>query len=132
MAVFFFVLHAAGWQYGVSLDRADPLYLQATSACLATIVVMQMMNVFLCRHPTESSLSFGLFDNRYILLGLGAELAMILLIIYTPTGNWLFGTAPIGPAPWLLALAGAALMFVLEELRKGWQRRKQAVKGQNG
>ena len=74
MAVFFFVLDAAGWHYGVSLDRADPLYLQATTACLATIVVMQMMNVFLCRHPSKSSLSFGLFDNRYILLGLAAEL----------------------------------------------------------
>lgn len=55
MAVFFVVLNAAGWHYGVSLDRADPLYLQATSACLATVVVMQMMNVMLCRHPFKSS-----------------------------------------------------------------------------
>jgi magnesium-transporting ATPase (P-type) len=123
MAVFFFVLYVAGWHYGVSLDRDDPLYLQATSACLAAIVVMQMMNVFLCRHPTKSSLSFGLFDNPYILLGLAAELAMILLIIYTPAGNWLFGTAPIGAEPWLLALAGAAMMWALEEGRKAWQRR---------
>jgi sodium/potassium-transporting ATPase subunit alpha len=124
MAVFFFVLYAAGWHYGVGLDRDDPLYLQATSACLAAIVVMQMMNVFLCRHPTKSSLSFGLFDNPYILLGLAAELAMILLIIYTPAGNWLFGTAPIGAEPWLLALAGAAMMLALEEARKAWQRRR--------
>jgi sodium/potassium-transporting ATPase subunit alpha len=124
MAVFFFVLYVAGWHYGVSLDRDDPLYLQATSACLAAIVVMQMMNVFLCRHPTKSSLSFGLFDNPYILLGLAAELAMILLIIYTPAGNWLFGTAPIGAEPWLLALAGAAMMWALEEGRKAWQRRR--------
>ena len=64
MAVFFFVLDAAGWQYGdAASTEADPLYLQATSACLATIVVMQMMNVFLCRHPLKSSLSFGLFGN---------------------------------------------------------------------
>jgi magnesium-transporting ATPase (P-type) len=123
MAVFFFVLDAAGWQYGTNLDRNDPLYLQATSACLATIVVMQMMNVFLCRHPVKSSLSFGLFSNPYILMGLAAELALILFIIYTPAGNWLFGTAPIGAEVWLLALAGAALMWVLEEARKAWQRR---------
>jgi magnesium-transporting ATPase (P-type) len=123
MAVFFFVLDAAGWQYGTNLDRNDPLYLQATSACLGTIVVMQMMNVFLCRHPVKSSLSFGLFSNPYILMGLAAELALILFIIYTPAGNWLFGTAPIGAEVWLLALAGAALMWVLEEARKAWQRR---------
>jgi len=47
-------------RHGTPLDRSDPLYLQATSACLATIVVMQMMNIFLCRHPLKSSLSFGL------------------------------------------------------------------------
>ena len=126
MAVFFFVLEAAGWQYGVSLDRSAPLYLQATSACLATIVVMQMMNVILCRHPSRSSLSVGLFDNRYILMALAAELGVILFIIYTPAGNWLFGTAPLGADVWTLALAAAALMWGLEETRKAWLRRSLA------
>jgi magnesium-transporting ATPase (P-type) len=123
MAIFFFVLDAAGWRYGSALDRGDPLYLQATSACLAAIVVMQMMNVFLCRHPLKSSLSFGLFENRYLLLGLAAELGGILALIYTSAGNWLFGTSPVGAEVWLLALAGAALMWVLEEARKAWLRR---------
>jgi len=123
MAVFFFVLDAVGWHYGIVLDRGDPLYLQATSACLATIVVMQMMNVFLCRHPLKSSLSFGLFGNPSIWLGLAAELGMILFIIYTPAGQWLFGTAAIGLDVWLLALVGAALMWLLEEARKAWLRR---------
>jgi sodium/potassium-transporting ATPase subunit alpha len=123
MAVFFFVLQAAGWQYGVALDRAAPLYLEATSACLATIVVMQMMNVVLCRHPFRSTFSFGFFGNPYILLGLAAELGVILFIIYTDTGNWLFGTAPVGIEVWLLAAAGAFAMWLLEELRKaGWRR----------
>jgi calcium-translocating P-type ATPase len=124
MVVFFVVLNAAGWTYGVNLDRTDPLYLQATSACLATIVVMQMMNVILCRHPFKSSFALGLLGNRYILMGLAAELGVILFIIYTPAGNWLFGTAAIGIEVWLLALAGAALMWVLEEMRKAWVRRR--------
>jgi sodium/potassium-transporting ATPase subunit alpha len=123
MTVFFFVLKAAGWHYGVPLDRLDPLYLQATSACLATIVVMQMMNVFLCRHPFKSSLSFSFFGNPYILIGLAAELGVILAIIYTPAGNWLFGTAPLGAEVWLLAVAGAGVMWVFEEARKAWLRR---------
>jgi magnesium-transporting ATPase (P-type) len=123
MAVFFFVLATAGWHYGMSLGRADALYLQATSACLTAIVVMQMMNVFLCRHPIKSLLSFGLLDNPYILLGLVAELGVILGILYTPAGNWLFGTAPVGAEVWLLSLALAALMWVLEEARKAWLRR---------
>ena len=127
MAAFFFVLKAAGWHYGTPLDRSDPLYLQATSACLATIVVMQMTNVFLCRHPFNSSLSSGLFSNPYLLLGLAVELGVILFIIYTPVGNWLFGTAAIGAEVWSLAFGCAALMWVLEEIRKAWLRRGRPV-----
>jgi sodium/potassium-transporting ATPase subunit alpha len=123
MAVYFVVLGAAGWQSGTRLDRADPLYLQATTACLATIVVMQMMNLFLCRHPLKSSLSSELSGNPYLLPGLIAELGAILIIVYTVAGNWLFGTAPVGMEVWLLALACAVLMGILEEARKAWLRR---------
>jgi magnesium-transporting ATPase (P-type) len=121
--VYFFVLDSAGWQYGTRLDGSDPLYLQATSACLATIVVMQMVNVFLCRHPLRSSLNSKMLGNRLILLGLAAESAGILFVIYTPAGNWLFGAAPIGAEAWLLALACALLMGISEEGRKAWLRR---------
>ncbi len=124
MAVFFYVLDAAGWQYGESLAKTAPLYLQATTACLATIVVMQVMNIFLCRHPLKSSLSFSLLGNPLILFGIGAEIVMILLIVYTPAGHWLFGTAPLGAEVWLLAIVLAAVMWLLEETRKAWLRRR--------
>jgi len=124
MAVFFLLLDAAGWQYGTGLDKSDPLYLQATTACLMTIVVMQMMNAFLCRHPRKSALAFGLFSNPLILAGIAAEAALILLIVYTPTGNWLFGTAPIAAEVWLVALGFSVVMAGLEEARKAWLRRK--------
>ncbi len=54
MAAFFFVLNGAGWKYGQSLAAQDPVYLQATTACLSAIVVMQIVNVFLCRSATRS------------------------------------------------------------------------------
>jgi len=123
LAVFFFVLIAAGWHYGETLARSAPLYLQATTACLATIVMMQVVNVFLCRHPLKSSLSFRLFSNPLILFGIAAEFGLILFIVYAPAGNWLFGTAPIGPQIWLAAVSFATLMWALEEARKAWLRR---------
>jgi len=123
MAVFFFVLDAAGWQYGETLARNAPLYLQATTACLAAIVMTQVMNVFLCRHPFKSAFSFGLFSNPLILLGIAVELGLLLFIVTTPAGNWLFGTAPIGSEVWLLAVALAVLMGIMEEARKAWLRR---------
>ncbi len=124
MAVFFFVLDAAGWRYGDLPGKTDPLYLQATTACLAAIVVMQVVNVFLCRHPRKSSLSFGLFSNPLILLGIAAELALIMFVVYTRPGNWLLGTAPIGLQVWLLAVLFAAAMWTMEEARKLWLRKR--------
>ena len=123
MTVFFLVLDAAGWQYGEPLARTAPLYLEATTACLATIVVTQVMNVFLCRHPRRSLFAFGLFGNPLILVGIAAELGLLLFIAYTAAGHWLFGTEPVGPEVWLAAAALALLMGMLEEARKAWLRR---------
>jgi len=131
MAVFFLVLGAAGWHYGETLARTAPLYLEATTACLVTIVVTQVMNVFLCRHPTRSLFSFGLFGNPLILLGIAAELGLLLAIAYTPAGNWLFGTAPVGREAWLAAVVLAVLMGGAEEARKGLARRAPGRRANN-
>jgi sodium/potassium-transporting ATPase subunit alpha len=130
MAAFFFVLNGTGWQYGDLLSSMDPGYLQSTSACLAGIVIAQMVNVFLCRHPQQSALRLGLFNNTLLLAGLALELVLLLLIIYTSWGNALFGTAPLALEVWLFVLPLALLMGLLEEARKvfiRWQ-----IKRKNG
>jgi magnesium-transporting ATPase (P-type) len=125
MTAFFSVLGAAGWSYGEPLARADPVYLLATTACLVAIVVMQIANVFNCRSPTQCILVLGLFGNRLILIGILAEVAIILLIVYTPFGNALFGTAPLPAELWLLPVPFALGMLVLEEGRKWLMRQKE-------
>ena len=118
LAAFFFVLRAAGWHHGMPLGSRDPLYLKATTACLSAIIVMQVANVFLCKHPDRSLFRAPLFNNRWILAGVAVELGLILVITYTPIGNLLVGTAPIGLAVWLYTLPFAVGMLLLEELRK--------------
>ena len=118
MAAFFFVLDATGWRYGEMLPGDDPGYRAATTACLAGIVVAQMVNVFLCRHPQQSARRFRLFGNPLLPGALALELALLLLIVYTPWGNALFGTAPLTAGAWLLVLPLALLMGLLEEGRK--------------
>jgi calcium-translocating P-type ATPase len=123
MAAFFFVLNGAGWHYGETLSPLDPLYLQATTATLTAIIVMQVMNVFLCRDKRESLLVTGILGNPLILWGIAAEIALILAIDYTPWGNLIFGTAPIGLNVWLFVIPFAFAMLALEEVRK-WVARK--------
>jgi hypothetical protein len=64
--------------------------------------------------------------NRVILAGVATELALLSLIVYTPVGNFLFGTAPIGPELWLFTVPFALGMLLLEEFRK-WLARRRAV-----
>jgi magnesium-transporting ATPase (P-type) len=118
LAAFFFVLNSGGWQYGQALSFKQPLYLRATTACLSAIIVMQIVNVFVCRSRRQSVFSFGLLSNKLLLLGVGLEIAIILLIDYTPWGNAIFQTAPIPVTVWLVMIPFAVAMLALEELRK--------------
>jgi calcium-translocating P-type ATPase len=118
MAAFFFVLHGSGWHFGTVLVIHDNLYLQATTACLAAIIAMQVVNVFLCRHPSMSAFNRSHRFNRMIVYGIAFELLLLLFIVYTPLGNALFGTAPLGGEIWLFIIPFGIGMLLLEELRK--------------
>jgi magnesium-transporting ATPase (P-type) len=105
MGAFMFVLPRAG-------------YIPATTACLAAIVVMQIVNVHLCRSSRESVFASARRRNALIMAGIATEIALILAIAYTRVGNTIFSTAPIGANAWLLMVPFAAAMLVAEELRK--------------
>ncbi|OGT07143.1 MAG: ATPase [Gallionellales bacterium RBG_16_57_15] len=124
MAAFFFVLHGGDWQFGNVLGSHANLYLQATTACLSAIIAMQVVNVFLCRHPAMSVFSRGHRRNYLIWYGIGFELLLLVLIDYTPWGNALFGTAPLGVDIWLFIIPFGIGMLLLEELRKAVVRRR--------
>jgi len=122
MSAYWFTLRSGGWHMGDILAANDPLYLQATTACLSAIIVMQVVNVFICRSDRQSAFVPGFFSNKLILAGVAAEIALIATIVYTPWGNAIFGTAPIPVTTWLFILPFAIAMLVLEELRKWFVR----------
>jgi sodium/potassium-transporting ATPase subunit alpha len=126
MTVYFFVLRQGGWQYGDALAAADPLYLQATTACFAAIVVAQVVNVFNCRHPQVSAWRIRVASNPLLLIGIAVEIVLLLLIVYTPIGHAAFGTAPLPASVWTLAIVLGLGFGLLEELRKWLLRRRPA------
>jgi calcium-translocating P-type ATPase len=105
MAAFMFVLPRAG-------------YIPATTACLGAIVLMQVVNVFLCRSARESAFASAGRWNVLIAAGIATEIVLMLLIAYTPAGNAIFGTAPIEARAWLFIVPFAGTMLAAEELRK--------------
>ncbi len=118
LLAFFCVLYLGGWTYGTPLDPRDPLYLQATTACLAAIVAAQVVNLFICRHPRNAAWTLPPFGNRLLLLGLAVELGLLVFIVFTAPGNWVFGTQAFEPGLWGLIVLLALAFGLLEETRK--------------
>ena len=123
MSLFVYVLVSGGWQSGQVLSADDLLYRQATAACLTAIVLMQVVNVHLCRSRRASVLSRPFFDNPLITVGIVAEILLIVLIDYTAAGQSIFGTAAIAYQSWLVVLPFAVAMLAFEEARKAIARR---------
>jgi len=115
---FFYVLYSGGWQWGTNLPANSMLYLQATTACLAAIIIAQIANVFVCRSFRESVFSIGFFTNRLIFAGIAFELALQAFIVYHPWGNRIFSTYPISLSTWLVLVPFALFLFFAEEARK--------------
>ncbi|QYX31427.1 cation-translocating P-type ATPase [Sphaerospermopsis torques-reginae] len=130
MAGFFFVW----WTNGYHLPQLQALspsilshsanaatmaiYHQATTMTLAVIVACQDGNVFACRSERFSILRLGFFTNRLIWAGIAIEWILILSIIYSPTLQKIFSTAPLKPSYLLMLLFCPPLILIADELRK--------------
>jgi calcium-translocating P-type ATPase len=118
MGAFFFVLGGIGWQWGQLLGPDDLGYREATTACLTAIVLMQVVNVHLCRSRSRSLFTSPFFANKLITAGIFAEMVVILLIDYSAAGHGLFATAPLRGSVWFLIVPFGLTMLLGEELRK--------------
>ena len=93
--------------------------MQATTACLSAIVVVQVVNVFLCRSAVRSVFSLRSFENRSIVWGVALEIALLVAANYwlrSPTSSW--ARNPVPAEVWLLIAPFAVGFWGLEELRK--------------
>ncbi len=115
---YFTVLYAGGWSWGIQLASKDPLYLRAVSAFFASIVVCQIFNVMSSRTKRQSVFRQGLLSNKIVLMGIGVEIILLSIIIFTPFGNAFFGTAPLTLGEILLSLPFAVVIVLFGEFRK--------------
>ncbi|MBI4587827.1 MAG: cation-transporting P-type ATPase [Candidatus Rokubacteria bacterium] len=118
LLAFFWTYWVAGWRPGLPMARAGGLYRRATTMTLAGIVATQVGNVFACRTDRESVFRVGLFSNRLVLLGIAAEIGILLVLILVPPFPYIFGLAPLAFEEWRLLLLFPPAVLLLEEGRK--------------
>jgi magnesium-transporting ATPase (P-type) len=131
MAAFYLLFWTSGFaRQWLDLPASGLVYQAATAMTLAAIVMTQVGSLFAWRTERVSLLSLGrqrLLGNRLIWLGLGTELILIVLLVYTPFANAVFGTAPFAPGYWLFLVAWVPLPLVADELRKAIVRRRERL-----
>jgi len=119
---FFFIYISHGWWFGQEMVSTGIIYTTATTMSLAGIVASQIGNVFACRTERESVFKAGLLKNRFVFLGIMVEVVLILLFVYTPFFQRVFGLAPLGLADWTFLLAFGPILLLAEEGRKFFMR----------
>jgi Ca2+-transporting ATPase len=124
MAAYYFLYWTSGWRWGTPMAASGPVYVMATTMCLAGIVAVQIGNVFCCRTDRQSIFKVGFFKNKLVLFGIFSEIALILVFVYTPFFQRVFGTAPLGLKDWVFLLTFSPIILLLEEGRKWFIRRR--------
>jgi sodium/potassium-transporting ATPase subunit alpha len=120
---YFYVLYNGGWKWGIVLPIDNLLTREATTATFLGIVILQVGTVFACRSFKDSIFSLGFLSNRLLVIGVVFELLLSAIIIYSPIGNRIFGTAPINLNIWLILIPFSIGLLLAEELRKVYIRR---------
>jgi Ca2+-transporting ATPase len=116
---------AGGWRLGSQLSASSPVYIKGTTMTFAGIVIAQVGNVLASRTSKVSMFKTSLKSNKWIWLGIGAQISIISAMVYIPTMQRLFGTTALGLYDWAILALLALIVIVAEETRK-WLARRTA------
>ena len=120
---FFFGYLLGGWSPGEDLADSGDLYVQATAMTYAGIVAGQVGAGFAFRTNRESVFSIGLLSNRFLLVGIAFEVALLVALVTVPPFQDVFHMQALDPLAWPFLLIWPVFVFAGEELRKAIFRR---------
>ena len=88
------------------------------------LVAVAVLYLVVCRSRTGSAWRSGRPWNRWLLVGVTAQVLAQAAFTYLPVMNQLFGTSPLGLQAWLrlLAVTGAVAVVLSVVRWSGWSR----------
>jgi P-type Ca2+ transporter type 2C len=90
----------------------------ATTLAFTTFVLFQVFNVFNARAERGSAFNAQFFRNRLLWAALAAVIGLQVIAVQWPPAHGLFDTVPMAAGSWLLSVAVASSVLLLEEARK--------------
>lgn len=120
---YFVILIRGGWTWGQQLALTDPLYQKAITAFFASIIICQIVDVWICRTRRQSIFKAG-FRNKVILLGITLEIIILSTISFLPVANTFFNTQPLSLFELSLSIPFALAILLGDEIRKIFVRKE--------
>jgi magnesium-transporting ATPase (P-type) len=125
MLAFLAALSYAGWRPGLAFPSGTAFF-SASGAAFTAVVAGQMANAFACRSASLWPGKLGWFSNRYLVLAVFCEAAMLIGFLYFhPLAN-LLGQAPPNMVGYLTGLLAVPAVFAADAIHKRHKRRKGA------
>ncbi len=97
---------------------------KAWTISLTTLAVFQWFNAWNCRSKIKSIFSADFFSNKFLLGATSIVVGLHLLAIYNPFFQKVLRTVPLGAKDWLIIIAVAFSIVIIEEIRKMIHRRR--------
>jgi len=91
---------------------------QARSLVFASIILFELAFAFSCRSQNQTIFRLGIMSNKYLAIAVMSQLALLFLILYTPSIASLFDVSPIAPGDWPLVILAGISGFTLAEAAK--------------
>jgi Ca2+-transporting ATPase len=114
----FNVWEQAGWSLGQTFVSNPMAYAKGTTVVMAGIMAGQLGNLFAARSGSKSALGRSSMRNKWLFIGILAQVAILLAIVYTPFLQHSFGTAALTSTDWIYLYSIAPFVLLVEELRK--------------
>jgi magnesium-transporting ATPase (P-type) len=116
---------SGGWRLGMPLPLDSIIYIKGVTMTFAGIVIAQVGNVLACRTSKVSIFKTSLSSNKWIWIGIAAQVSIISFLVYVPLMQRLFGTTALGLIDWAFLAVFACIVIFAEEVRKWFARRRE-------
>ena len=102
---------------------------RVTTMTFTTFVLFDMFNALSCRSESKSIFEIGLFTNRPFLYACGASIVIQFAVVYIPFLQNILQTEPLEFADLALIIVVSSSVFIIDELRKFFTKRRARSAG---
>ncbi|NYT12233.1 MAG: HAD-IC family P-type ATPase [Methanomassiliicoccales archaeon] len=97
---------------------------RARTFAFVTMAMFQVFNGLNCRSRDRSAFTLGFRTNKYLFVAMGASVCLLYLATTIPILQVGLGTVELRPIDWATIIASTSTVFILDEIRKLFTRRK--------